>query len=217
MLPRAVRNTPLRYTRSVIKTVIFDLGKVIVPFDFERGYAAMAPLCPHPAEELPRRLGTTDLVQRFETGRVAPDDFVRQLSEILDLNITYEKFCEVWSSIFLPETLIPESMAAGLREHYRLLLLSNTNAIHFAMIRDNYPIIRHFDAWILSYEVGAMKPSPKIYHEAIARAGCRPEEIFFTDDIPSYVEAARREGIDAVQFESLPQLERELQARGIKW
>lgn len=217
MLPRAVRNAPLRYTRSVIKTVIFDLGKVIVPFDFGRGYAAMALLCPHPAEELPRRLEATDLVQRFETGRVAPEEFVRQLSEILDLNITYEKFCEVWSSIFLPETLIPESMAAGLREHYRLLLLSNTNAIHFAMIRDNYPIIRHFDAWILSYQVGATKPSPKIYREAIARAGCRPEEIFFTDDIPSYVEAARREGIDAVQFESLPQLEREFQARGIEW
>jgi len=201
----------------VIKTVIFDLGKVIVPFDFSRGYAAMAPLCSCPAEEIPRRIGTTDLVQRFETGQVAPEDFVRQLSGLLGFQVTYAEFCEAWSSIFLPETLVPESMVAGLRGRYRVLLLSNTNAIHFAMIRDNYPIIRHFDGCILSYEVGAMKPSPKIYHEAIARARCRPEEIFFTDDIPVYVEAARREGIDAVPFESLGQLERELRARGIEW
>jgi HAD superfamily hydrolase (TIGR01509 family) len=70
---------------------------------------------------------------------------------------------------------------------------------------------------VLSYEVKAMKPSPAIYREAIARAQCRPEECFYTDDIPAYVEGARREGIDAVQFESCAQLERDLAARGIRW
>jgi FMN phosphatase YigB (HAD superfamily) len=214
--PRPPRSTA-RYTRYVIRTVIFDLGKVIVPFDFQRGYDAISEICSCPAEEIPRRIGSTDLVQRFETGLIDPQDFVRQFSAILGLDISYEEFCRVWSSIFLPETLIPESLVAGLKARYRLLLLSNTNAIHFAMIRENYPIIRHFEGCILSYKVGALKPSEKIYREAIAQAECRPEEIFFTDDILSYVEAAQREGIDAVQFESLPQLESELRARGIEW
>jgi len=70
---------------------------------------------------------------------------------------------------------------------------------------------------VLSYRVGALKPAPAIYREAIARAECRPEECFFTDDIADYVAAAKREGIDAVQFESCEQLERELTARGIRW
>jgi len=70
---------------------------------------------------------------------------------------------------------------------------------------------------VLSYEVKAMKPSPAIYREAIARAQCRPEECFYTDDIPAYVEGARREGIDAVQFQSCAQLERDLAAREIRW
>ena len=100
---------------------------------------------------------------------------------------------------------------------YRLLLLSNTNAIHYEMLEANYPILRHFEVRILSHEVGAMKPDPKIYRAAIAGAGCRPEEIFFTDDIAEFVEAARRQGIDAAQFSSLPQLERDLKARGIEW
>ena len=201
----------------MIKTVIFDLGKVIIPFDFSRGYRAMEKYCHYPAAELPGRIGSTDLVQRFETGLVEPEDFVRQLAKILDLTVTYDQFCEIWSSIFLPDPLIPESMLEGLRRNYRLLLLSNTNAIHFEMIRATYPLLRHFHDYVLSYKVRAMKPSPAIYQAAIAKACCLPEECFLTDDNPAYVEAARREGIDAIQFQSREQLEDELTARGIQW
>ena len=201
----------------MIKTVIFDLGKVLIPFDFARGYRAMEKFCDYPAAEIPKRIAATDLVHRFETGLVEPRDFVAQLTRLLDLRVTYEQFCEIWSSIFLPDTLVPESLLAGIGARYRLLVLSNTNALHFAMVRRNYPLLRHFHHLVLSYEVKAMKPSPAIYHEAIARAQCRPEECFYTDDIPAYVEGARREGIDAVQFESCAQLERDLAAREIHW
>jgi putative hydrolase of the HAD superfamily len=201
----------------VIKTVIFDLGKVLIPFDFARGYRAMEKFCDYPAAEIPKRIAATDLVHRFETGLVEPRDFVEQLSRMLDLRVDYEQFCDIWSSIFLPDPLIPESLLAGIRQRHRLLVLSNTNAIHFAMVRQSYPLLRHFHDLVLSYEVKAMKPSPAIYRAAIARAECRPEECFFTDDIPAYVEGARRTGIDAVQFESCAQLERDLAARGIRW
>jgi HAD superfamily hydrolase (TIGR01509 family) len=62
-----------------------------------------------------------------------------------------------------------------------------------------------------------MKPSPEIFQAALKLCGCLPEECFYTDDIAAYVEAARQLGIDAVQFESLAQLQRELKARGICW
>ena len=203
--------------RGVIKTVIFDLGKVLIPFDFSRGYSAMEKLCGYPAAEIRKRIGATDLVHRFETGLVEPKDFVEQLSRMLDLRASYEQFCEIWSSIFLPDPLIPESMLVGLRKRYRMLVLSNTNAIHFEMVRENYPLLRHFDDLILSYEVKAMKPAPAIYQAAIAQARCRPEECFYTDDIAAYVDAAREQGIDAVQFESREQLERDMHARNIQW
>jgi len=201
----------------MIKTVIFDLGKVIIPFDFKRGYQALEQVCGYPAAEIPRRIATTDLVQRFESGLIDPKDFVEQLSRVLDLRINYDQFCQIWSSIFLPDPLIPESLLEGLSKRYRLLLLSNTNAIHFDMLEKSYPLLRHFHHMVLSFRVGAMKPEPAIFHEAIARAECRPDECFFTDDIPEYVAAAKREGIDAVQFESLAQIEQELLARGVRW
>ncbi|HLH20181.1 MAG TPA: HAD family phosphatase [Bryobacteraceae bacterium] len=200
------------------RAVIFDLGKTLVHFDFRRGYQALEPHCPYPAAEIPKRLAATGLVERFECGLVEPRDFVERIAQALDLRCGYDGFCEIWSSIFT-HTLVPESMLEGLRARgYRLLLLSNTNALHFDMLRIAYqPLLRHFDDLILSYEVHAMKPQPAIYEAALARAACRPEECFYTDDIPEYIAGARALGIDAVQFRDAGQLAQELTARGIAW
>src|SRR5215472_1928232 len=177
----------------------------------------MAELCPYSPEEIPARIAPSGLVHRFESGQVEPEDFVQQLCKILNTQIDYDHFCQIWSSIFLPETLIPESLIEALGRSYPLLVLSNTNAIHFRMVRENYPLLRHFDDYVLSYEVGALKPSPRIYAAAIERARCSPEECFFTDDIAEYVTAAKAAGIDAVQFHSAEQIQRELLARGVRW
>ncbi len=96
-----------------------------------------------------------------------------------------------------------------------MLALSNTNPIHFAMVKEAYPLLRQFHDFVLSYEVGAAKPEAKIYREAIVRARCNPEECFFIDDLAVNVEAAREHGMDAVQFLSAEQLDRELRFRGL--
>jgi putative hydrolase of the HAD superfamily len=199
----------------MVRTIIFDLGNVIVPFDFKRGYLRMEPLCGYPAAEIPARLRSTDLVTRFETGRIEPQAFVAELCGVLKLDTTYQQFCDLWTSIFLPEALIPEEFIAALKERYRLLLLSNTNAIHFEMIQHHYPLVRLFDRYVLSYQVGALKPSAKIYEAALEQAQCEPEECFFTDDILAYVEGARRHGMDAVQFQNFGQLQEEMRSRGL--
>lgn len=199
----------------MIKTVLFDLGNVIVPFDVQLAYARMAELCACRSEEVAARIRATGLVRPFEKGEIAAEPFFRELSAALRLNISYQEFCDWWSCVFLPNTLVREALLEGLRNRYRLLALSNTNPIHFATLRDGYPLLRHFHDYVLSYEVGAAKPEPKIYREAIARAQCSPEECFFTDDLAVNIEAAREHGMDAVQFLSAEQLERELRARGL--
>ncbi len=196
------------------RAVIFDLGRVLVDFDFRRGFQALEPLCRYSAEEIPERLRTTRLVEEFETGLVEPHEFVAQLAKLLDFDIAYDRFCAIWSSIFA-ETLVPDSLLESLAARYRLLILSNTNAIHFPMVRETYPLMRHFHDFVLSYEVKAMKPRREIFERAIERAGCRAEECFYTDDIAEYVEAARNLGIDAVVFRSAAQLEGELRTRQI--
>lgn len=199
----------------MIKALIFDLGNVLVPFDFQRAYDRLTPLCRFPLDEIRERLRSSGLVHRFETGQVAPKDFVAEFGRTLEIQTTYDEFCDLWSSIFLSETLIPEAWIESFARSYTLVLLSNTNAIHFEMIRDNYPLLRHFRHLVLSHEVGAKKPDARIYREAIAKAGCAPGECFFADDILLNVEGAREQGMDAIQFISAEQLAHELRARGV--
>jgi FMN phosphatase YigB (HAD superfamily) len=198
----------------IYRAILFDLGRVLVHFDFQRAYRQLEKFCPHPATEIPKRLAGTGLVQRYECGLVDSRDFVAELTKILDLKVDFNDFCAVFCAIFA-ENLVPESLVEELASRYRLVLLSNTNEIHFDMIRRTYPVIRHFHQLVLSYEVKHMKPQPEIYRAAIEAARCRPEECFYTDDIPEFIEGARKMGMDAVQFESAEQLQREMRARGI--
>jgi putative hydrolase of the HAD superfamily len=202
---------------SPIKTLIFDLGNVVIPFDIQRGYAALQPYCRHSPAEIASLVRPLGIVPQFEAGQISPRDFVRRFAEALGLGIAYERFCELWNTIFLPGEIVPESLLAALHRRYRLLALSNTNAIHFETVRRNYPVLKHFDDLVLSFQVGAAKPDSRIYQAALARAGCLPGECFFTDDVTSYVEAGKRAGMEAVRFESVPQLERDMMALGIEW
>lgn len=199
----------------MIRAILFDLGRVIVPFDFNRAYARIEALGGIPASEVPGKILPTGLMQRYESGEIETGDFVRQVSELCGIDVPLETFDELWNSIFPRETIISEELIARLASRYRVVLVSNTNPLHFGMIRKNYPILRHFHSLVLSYEVGAMKPAAKIYRRAVEEAGCRPEECFFIDDMAAYVEGARAHGIDAIQFISAAQLETELKRRGV--
>jgi len=201
----------------MLKAILFDLGRVIVPFDFTRGYQALAALCHVPAAHIPACLRATGLVPRFEAGLIEAPDFVAQVAAALGAHLDYDQFNASWNAIFFHETYIPVEMLEGLRRRYRTVLLSNTNSLHFEQLRRKLPQLRHFDRFVLSYEVKALKPSPLIYAAAVEAAGCRPEECFFTDDIEANVAAARDFGIDAVRFESLEQIQRELTDRGVSW
>lgn len=200
---------------SPIRAVIFDLGKVLIPFDFQRGYDRLLPLCDIPMSLLRERIAASGLVPRFESGQLESRDFVNQLGTAIGTSLEYDHFCEIWSSIFLPGTLVPEDLIVAIKQKYELILLSNTNAIHFEMLERSYPILAYFEKRVLSFEVGAMKPSPLIYRRAVELAGCRPAECFFTDDILEYVQGARDFGLQAVQFQSAEQLQAELAVRKI--
>ena len=178
----------------MIKALLFDLGNVLVAFDFRRGYRALEGCCRYDAEEIPRLLSHCGLVSPYERGEISSEDFFRRLTAVLDLHISYQQFSSLWSTIFLPEPLVSGEFLAALRRGYRMVLVSNTNDIHFRMLEQTYPLLGHFDAQVLSFRVGALKPSERIYEEAVRQAGCQPQECFYTDDVPEFVEGAKKIG-----------------------
>lgn len=143
------------------------------------------------------------------------EEFLDRFTSLLGLKCDLKSFREIWNSIFLPQTATSEELILQLKEKFRLVLLSNTNELHYGWIREKYPLLDHFDDYTLSYQEKAMKPDDRIYAAAVAKAKCEPGECFFTDDIERYVEAARGYGIDAEQFVGEDALKGHLKARGM--
>lgn len=200
------------------KAVLLDLGNVIVGLDMDRVYRATAAVSSLSLSEIPGRLRDSGLYQPYERGEMSSEEFYRRFCRSLHLNgVSFDEFATLWGDMFQPAPLLADELLRGLSARYPMLLLSNTNELHFRWIREHYPLLEHFHQYVLSYQVGAMKPSPEIYREAIRRAGCQPQECFFADDVAENVEGARRVGIDAVVFTGEQQLRSELARRGVVW
>jgi putative hydrolase of the HAD superfamily len=171
-----------------VKTIIFDLGRTLVPFSLE-------PLRPQLNQP-----DVAELCRSFESGRIAPQAFPGELCRLTAMPAG--DFEPWWNAIFEPEWLVPQEYVRGLLSRYRVGLLSNTNALHFEYLRREHPLLEEFDFHILSHEVGAAKPEPLIYEAAEAGACCAPEEILYFDDVAEFVAAARRRRWQAHQFTS---------------
>jgi putative hydrolase of the HAD superfamily len=108
-----------------------------------------------------------------------------------------------------------EEVVTRLAGDYPLFLLSNTNALHFEYIQENYPVLKHFSQFVLSYQVGSRKPEKGIYQHLIQQAGTAPGQILFIDDKMPFVAAAREHGIQAWQFTSCEALKQQLLEYGL--
>jgi len=199
----------------MIEVVYFDLGKVIVDFDHSRAAQELLKVTPLSLKEAMAVLSDGELVSEYETGRLSSQQHYRKVCRRLQMEVSIEKFRELWGSMFLPEPLLSESFLQDLKKRYRLMLLSNTNEIHFDFVIQNYPILRMIEERLLSYQAGCMKPQARIFELAIKKAGVAPENIFFTDDRPENIEAAQRSGIQALLFQSETQFKRDMASRGM--
>jgi FMN phosphatase YigB (HAD superfamily) len=199
----------------MIEVLIFDLGKVIVDFDYHRSLEAVLAYNPAAAGRIQGVMGGHDLLVKYETGQMSSVEFHRVVCEQLGLSCTLEEFRQMWGAMFFPEPLLSDEFFASLARRYRLLLLSNTNELHFEYVLEHYPILRHFSSLVLSYIEGSMKPDVKIYQAAIRAAQVDPARIFFTDDRPENVEAALQLGLQAVLFQSEPKLKKKMENWGI--
>ena len=199
----------------MIKVICLDLGKVIVDYDPTIPLNALGTRSALSLPEIMQVLTDREPLLLFDRGRYSRSEFYRTMCARLQLDVSTEEFERLWTSLFLPEPLLPESFLLGLKRRYRLLMLSNVNEVHFEFIWKNYPLVRHIEDRLLSYELGCLKPEPAIYRIAIDRAGVRPQEIFFADDRPENVEAARQAGIVATCFQSEQQLKLALGQAGV--
>src|SRR6267143_1051122 len=139
------------------EVVVFDLGKVLVDFDYSIASRQMA------AVEVQHFIDHSPLLRRYETGAINREQFYQEVCRVTGYAGDLDAFSRSFADIFTPiEPMI--ALHARLREQ-RLptFIFSNTNDLAVAHIRQNFPFFGHFNAYVLSYEHGAMKPDAKLY------------------------------------------------------
>ena len=199
-----------------IEALLFDLGKVLVDFDFGRGIQKFSARSVLPRQEFEPIVLDPAWVRPYESGQITTAEFYAHLSDKGKLQMSIDEFDEAWSSVFLPGTIVPERLLASLKASYPLILVSNTNESHARFIASHYSVFEYFDHKIMSHEVGSLKPDRKIYDAAIAASGKQPGALFFTDDRLENIEMALQLGIRAHQFRSVPELVNALQNEGVR-
>src|SRR3977135_4479595 len=151
----------------------------------------------------------------WQEGRISPRDWHLHLSKRLGTSLTFEQFPEVWNRALDPNPIHSESFLENLSKNYRLALLSNTDPIHMSQEEARFPFVRFFPIRIYSYRVGASKPDPLIYREALRACKVRAGENIYIDDVPAYAEAAERLGMTGIVFLSPGQLQADLRNLGV--
>ncbi len=199
----------------MIRTCLFDLGNVLLRFSHERMYEQIAALAAKSPLDVKRAIEATGLVNDFECGRTSQAEFQREIERQLNCSVDPESFARAVADIFEPDAALPPILDQLRRSGVRLVLLSNTNEIHFNWIQQEYDILDHFDDLVLSFRVGAMKPDAPIYEAALEAIRCEPSDCFYTDDILANVEAGRAFGLAAELFIGPDDLKQQLTSLGV--
>ena len=149
-----------------------------------------------------------------DTGRIYTQQFYEEVTRQIGMKIPYEQFLEVWNDIFAEDKQMTGLVAQLLRQ-YPCYLISNTNRPHFEYLRRACPVLDRLNGWILSYEVGHLKPNPAIYHRALEMIRLPPSEIFYVDDRDDLIQAGRSIGFQAHRFAGYEALAEELKQKEI--
>jgi len=196
----------------------FDLGMVLLDFSVERMLRQMAAVSGVSPEALKEILFDRGLMKQYETGKISTPEFYELYCGRTGTRPDYDALCRAGSEIFsINVPMLP--IVAQLRQAgYRLGILSNTCECHWQYCMEHYRFVNEcFQVHVPSFQIGAVKPDAAAFRAAAELAGCRPEEMFFVDDIPAHVEGAKAVGIDAIHYSSAAQVAAELRRRGIRF
>lgn len=176
------------------QVVVFDLGKVLVDFDYMIAARAIAAKAKASAEAVFEVIHGSPLQIRFEHGQITNEEFYNEVRSATGFQSDFEEFASRFSDIFTAMPQMVELQAALKQKGVPTFIFSNTNRLQLAHIRRTFPFFSGFTGYIYSYEHGAMKPQPKLYDVVERETKKRGEQILYIDDRLENVEAGAARG-----------------------
>ena len=182
--------------------VVFDLGKVLVDFDYSIAARKIAARSSKAPEDLHAFLGSSPLLVDYESGRLTRKQFFDAVRDAVGFDGGIVEFGKFFAEIFSPIEPMIELHAELRRRGLPTYIFSNTNDLAVEHVRRDFPFFGNFDGYILSYEVGAMKPQPQIYEAMEKMSGRRGAEIVYIDDRLENVKAGSARGWRTILHET---------------
>jgi putative hydrolase of the HAD superfamily len=181
-----------------IKTIIFDLGGVLINLDKEASVRTFRELGLLNAYEYLDSYLQKGIFLELEEGKLSNEEFCDKFRALsVNKNITNKQIEEGWCKFLLDIPGYKLDLLLELRKKYRVFMLSNTNRIvsayytKYIFTQQGYTIDDYFDRRYLSYEIGCVKPRPGIFEYMIADSGICPQEALFLDDGEQNIIAAK--------------------------
>ena len=184
-----------------IDNIIFDLGDVILPIDFDAPAKMFKKLGVDNFKSLYGQFQQNDLFDQLEMGKISEKYFRDNMRKIANANWSDIQIDDAWNAMlcsYRPETI---AMLKDLKHNFKLYLLSNTNSIHYKKYDAN---IRHhlhpnglsslFHKAFYSHEMGCRKPDKEIFLKVIDETKIDISKTIFIDDNADNIQTAKNLG-----------------------
>ena len=199
----------------MIRVVAFDIGKVLLDFDYSILVRKMAPRSRLDVPALEQLLDQSPLLEKYESGQMNCDEFFLSVQQETGYKGALEEFAALFEDIFTPISEViamhEQISASGLPTY----TLSNTNAMAVRHIQHTYPFWSRFTGHVLSYEHGSLKPEKEIYEAFERVSGFSAGSIAYLDDREENIVVAKERGWEAIQYLNPQQVLRAFQALGL--
>jgi epoxide hydrolase-like predicted phosphatase len=184
------------------KAIVFDLGKVLVDFDYSIAARKVAARSTKQVPDLQHFLGSSPVLARFESGQLTRPQFFAEMQQITGFTGSLEEFVSDFADIFVPIPAMIQLHEELRQSGFQTYIFSNTNDIAVEHISHNFPFFKNFDGYIYSYKIGSMKPDRKIYQAMETLCGRTGEDIVYLDDREENIATGAERGWWTVWHES---------------
>lgn len=181
------------------KTFLFDIGRVLLDFDFESSLIKLIPQrINNPKYLIQQVLDKKDVL---ESGLIDPESYANWALKIFESDATLPQFYHAWKKIFTVNEPMWRCVRQLASNNHTLILISNINAIHCPWIFTEYPEFSYFKHKILSFEIGFLKPEFATYQYAIKTYQLNPVSTIYIDDQPQNIAAGKALGFQCWQYD----------------
>ena len=179
------------------EVVVFDLGKVLLDFDYDIAIRRFAERSDVGIDKV-RELINSSVQYDYESGKITTDEFFSYVRNGAGFQGGRSEFVDFFSDIFSPMEMMLNFFKRVKKAGLPVCVFSNTNEIAIQFISKQYSFYDDFDFYVLSFQEKGMKPYEPIYRVVEKKTMKSGEAILYIDDRLENIETGNRLGWQTV-------------------